>query len=139
MEIFSTFCGLLRISELYVQKIRIRFLNGYDLTKNLIQFCLFFSDFSFPSGSGKSALQYVSSRSITTNVCQHQINIQIPCRISASTSKFTAQIREQMSSPDLHVFTLKFLALKNCFFSLFGGQKMFLKCFLLCNFSLRAL
>ena len=30
-----------------------------------------------------------------------------------------AQIREQMSGPDLHVFTLKFLALKN----LFRGQK----------------
>jgi hypothetical protein len=27
-----------------------------------------------------------------------------------------AQIREQMSGPDLHVFTLKFLALKKLFF-----------------------
>ena len=33
------------------------------------------------------------------------------------------QIREQMSGPDLHVFTLNFLALKQLFFSLFCGQK----------------
>ena len=31
-----------------------------------------------------------------------------------------SQIREQMSGPDLHVFTLKFLALKNPFFHFFG-------------------
>ena len=44
-------------------------------------------------------------------------------RISAITTAENAnaycmdpQIREQMSGPDLHVFTLKFLALKNCFF-----------------------
>ena len=35
------------------------------------------------------------------------------------------QIREQMSGPDLHVFTLKFLALKKVFFSCFRGQKKF--------------
>ena len=29
--------------------------------------------------------------------------------------KFLTQIREQMSGPDLHVFTLKFLALKKWF------------------------
>ena len=34
-----------------------------------------------------------------------------------------SQIREQMSGPDLHVFTLKFLALKKVFFSCFRGQK----------------
>ena len=34
-----------------------------------------------------------------------------------------AQIREQMSGPDLHVFTLEFLALKNgLVFSLFSGS-----------------
>ena len=34
------------------------------------------------------------------------------------------QIREQMSGPDLHVFTLKFLALKNWgFFHFFGVKK----------------
>jgi hypothetical protein len=32
-------------------------------------------------------------------------------------------MREQMSGHDLHVFTLKFLALKNLFFSLFGVKK----------------
>ena len=36
-----------------------------------------------------------------------------------------SQIREQMSGPDLHVFTLKFLALKKGFFSCFLGQKKF--------------
>ena len=36
-----------------------------------------------------------------------------------------AQIREQMSGPDLHVFTLKFLALKKRFFT-FLGSKTFL-------------
>ena len=36
-----------------------------------------------------------------------------------------AQIREQMSGPDLHVFTLKFLALKKLVFSLIRGQKFF--------------
>ena len=34
-----------------------------------------------------------------------------------------AQIREQISGPDLHVFTLKFLALKKCFFYVFGVKK----------------
>ena len=38
------------------------------------------------------------------------------------------QIREQMSGPDLHVFTLKFLALKNGFF-MFSGSKKFLNIF----------
>ena len=37
----------------------------------------------------------------------------------------STQIREQMSGPDLHVFTLKFLALKKPVFSLFRGQKIF--------------
>ena len=36
------------------------------------------------------------------------------------------QIREQMSGPDLHVFTLKLLALKNWFFP---HKKYFPKCF----------
>ena len=45
------------------------------------------------------------------------------------------QIREQMSGPDLHVFTLKFLALKKWFFSCFWGQKKSK----LCNFSVRTL
>ena len=35
-----------------------------------------------------------------------------------------AQIREQMSGPDLHVFTLKFFALKKHFFSLFRCRKV---------------
>ena len=30
-----------------------------------------------------------------------------------------------MSGPDLHVFTLKFLAIKKLFFSFFRGQKFF--------------
>ena len=38
---------------------------------------------------------------------------------------YTAQISEQMSGPDLHVFTLKFLALKKLGFSLFRGQNFF--------------
>ena len=53
-----------------------------------------------------------------------------------------AQIREQMSGPDLHVFTLKFLALKNLVFSLSWGQKFFFLNFvkkILCNFSVRTL
>ena len=37
-----------------------------------------------------------------------------------------AQIREQMSDPDLHVLTLKFLALKNWFFPIkYIFQKIF--------------
>ena len=36
-----------------------------------------------------------------------------------------SQIREQMSGPDLHVFTVKFLALKKAIFSCFRGQKKF--------------
>ena len=38
---------------------------------------------------------------------------------------FVSQIREQMSGPDLHVFTLKFLALKKPFFFTFSGSKFF--------------
>ena len=37
----------------------------------------------------------------------------------------STQIREQMSGPDLHVFTLKFLGLKILFFHFFG-VKIFL-------------
>ena len=44
------------------------------------------------------------------------------------------QIREQMSRPDLHVFTFKFLALKN--FPKFFWR---LVTFILCNFSVRTL
>ena len=44
-------------------------------------------------------------------------------------------IREQMSDTDLHLFTLKFLALKTGFFSLFRGYKKKV----LCNFSVRTL
>ena len=53
-------------------------------------------------------------------------------------ARLESQIREQMSSPDLHVFTLKFLALKNWFFP---GKKYFPKffwllfTFILCTFS----
>ena len=36
---------------------------------------------------------------------------------------YTAQISEEMSGPDLHVFTLKFLALKKLGFSLFRTPK----------------
>ena len=43
------------------------------------------------------------------------------------TRHFSPQIREQMSGPDIHVFTLKFLALKKQFFSLFRCQKFFCK------------
>ena len=45
------------------------------------------------------------------------------------TEKNYSQIREQMSGPDLYVFTLKFLALKKQFFSLFRGQKFFFQNF----------
>ena len=41
------------------------------------------------------------------------------------TLESTQQIREQMPGPDLLVFTLKFLALKNFFFSLFRCQNKF--------------
>ena len=34
-----------------------------------------------------------------------------------------SQIREQMSGPDLHVFTLKFLTLKKVVFFMFSGSK----------------
>ena len=47
-----------------------------------------------------------------------------------------SQIREQMSGRDLHVCTLKFLALKKLVISLFRGQ--FIKK-VLCNFSVRML
>ena len=33
------------------------------------------------------------------------------------------QIREEMSRPDLHIFTLKFLAVKKRFFSHFRGER----------------
>ena len=35
-----------------------------------------------------------------------------------------SQTREQMSGADLHVFTVKFLALKKCFFHVFGVKKI---------------
>ena len=38
------------------------------------------------------------------------------CAKQKSSLGLTAQIREQMSGPDLHVFTLKFLALKKLVF-----------------------
>ena len=38
----------------------------------------------------------------------------------STKSQYDTQIREQMSGPDLHVFTLKFLALKKQFFHFFG-------------------
>jgi hypothetical protein len=41
-----------------------------------------------------------------------------------------AQIRKLMSGPDLHVSTLKVLALKKLFFPLFRGQKIFFNKFL---------
>ena len=39
----------------------------------------------------------------------------MPCR----EQKYISQIREQMSGPDLHVFTLEFFALKKLFFICF--------------------
>ena len=57
--------------------------------------------------------------------------------------KCYTQIREQMSGPDLHVFTLKFLALKkNSFFHFFGvkkNSKLKKRKKVLCNFSVRTL
>ena len=44
------------------------------------------------------------------------------------------QIREQMSGPDLHVFTLNFLALKQLFFFTFLWSKKDLKNFLIRKF-----
>ena len=44
-----------------------------------------------------------------------------------TTGKFHSQIREQMSGPDLHVFTLKFLALKKWVFHVFGVKKKLYK------------
>ena len=41
------------------------------------------------------------------------------------------QIREQMSGSNLHVFTLKFLALKKIFFFYFFGVKYFVFIFFL--------
>ena len=49
---------------------------------------------------------------------------------SLKSLRFKAQIRERMSGPDLHVFTLKFLALKKCFFHVFGVKKNYSKFFL---------
>ena len=43
--------------------------------------------------------------------------------------RWNAQIREQMSGPDLHTFTLKSLALKKLFFT-FSGSKHFFEFFL---------
>ena len=58
------------------------------------------------------------------------------------TLESTQQIREQMPGPDLLVFTLKFLALKNFFFHFFGvktnSKILFIKK-VLCNFSVRML
>ena len=42
---------------------------------------------------------------------------------------FVPQIREQMSGPDIHVFTLNFLALKKSVFSCFRGPKKIQKKF----------
>ena len=47
------------------------------------------------------------------------------------------QIREQMSGPDLHVFSLKFLAQKRNSFSLFRDQKKFFFKKVLCNFAVQ--
>ena len=51
--------------------------------------------------------------------------VQILCEDVSAHGGSLPQMREQMSGPDLHVFTLKFSALKNWFFSLFRGQKFF--------------
>ena len=48
----------------------------------------------------------------------HNINVMLKRSLEQKpieASSFMAQIREQMSGPDLHVFTLKFLAIKNWF------------------------
>ena len=61
---------------------------------------------------------------------------------SLKSLRFKAQIRERMSGPDLHVFTLKFLALKKVVFFTFLGQFYFSIFFIkkvLCNFSARTL
>ena len=43
------------------------------------------------------------------------------------SNRLHTQIREQISGPDLHVFTLKFLALKKWVFHFFGVKKDFFK------------
>ena len=56
--------------------------------------------------------------------------------------KSRAQIREQMSVPDLYVLTVAFLALKKLVVSLFRTPQKISKIFfirLLCNFSVRTL
>ena len=66
----------------------------------------------------KQPMKYESSKMI------HTIKVILK-RLSGTVSTvsvisgpniFCSQIREQMSGPDLHVFTLKFLALKKMFF-----------------------
>ena len=47
-------------------------------------------------------------------------------QICVTVGWLKAQIREQMSGPDLHVFTLKFLALYG-FFHVFGVKKIKIK------------
>ena len=70
------------------------------------------------------------------------LNVPFSAIFWIKREEFKPQIREQMSGPDLHVFTLKFLALKNWFFP---NKKYFqiffwlLFTFILCNFSVQTL
>ena len=108
---------------------------------------------SFPilTSTGKLAKWYPRGNKITVmlyKIITHDLlwSIFRLCRISflsyLSCRPAWSQIREQMSGPDLHVFTIKFLALKKLFFP---HKKYFLKfcwllfTFILCNFSVRTL
>ena len=46
-----------------------------------------FTDISFSGGSRKSCVQHVPRWGVASDVCQHQIHLQIPCWIFATTGE----------------------------------------------------
>ena len=51
-----------------------------------------FADISFSGGSRKSCIQHVPCWGVASDVCQHQIHLQIPCRIFATTGEITQSL-----------------------------------------------
>ena len=78
-----------------------------------------------------------------SNFCKHLLKFKR--KLENFILSLDTQIREQMSGPDLYVFTLKFhsnFSPKKTFFSLFRVQKIKKKYIVdnvLCNFSVRTL
>ena len=68
-----------------------------------------FADISFSGGSRKSFVQHVPRWGVASDVCQHQIHLQIPCWIFATTGEIIQSFIYLRVLNNFQVFSLVFL------------------------------